>query len=215
MVLKPSEVSPLSAQLFAEFIEEAGFPTGVFNMVHGTGAMIGDALTGHPDVDMVSFTGSTRAGIQIAKSAAETVKRVSQELGGKSANIVFADSGLEKAVTRGVLHCFTGSLEIAREVIDAGWHLGIGGVVTYKNAQVIDVLREVGLDRVVLETDAPYLAPVPVRGQRNEPAHLALVRDFLASQLGRTAREIDAVTTANAQKVFTLAPSHGGTVGPV
>jgi len=106
MVLKPSEVSPLSAQLFAEFIDEAGFPSGVFNMVHGTGAMIGDALTGHPDVDMVSFTGSTRAGIQIAKSAAETVKRVSQELGGKSANIVFADSGLEAAVTRGVLHCF-------------------------------------------------------------------------------------------------------------
>jgi aldehyde dehydrogenase (NAD+) len=106
MVLKPSEVSPLSAQLFAEFIDEAGFPTGVFNMVHGTGAMIGEALTGHPDVDMVSFTGSTRAGIQIAKSAAETVKRVSQELGGKSANIVFADSGLEAAVSRGVLHCF-------------------------------------------------------------------------------------------------------------
>ena len=106
MVLKPSEVSPLSAQLFAEFIDEAGVPTGVFNMVHGTGAMIGEALTGHPDVDMVSFTGSTRAGIQIAKSAAETVKRVSQELGGKSANIVFADSGLEAAVTRGVLHCF-------------------------------------------------------------------------------------------------------------
>lgn len=106
MVLKPSEVSPLSAKLFAEFIDEAGFPTGVFNMVHGTGAMIGEALTGHPDVDMVSFTGSTRAGIQIAKSAAETVKRVSQELGGKSANIVFADSGLEAAVTRGVLHCF-------------------------------------------------------------------------------------------------------------
>ncbi len=106
MVLKPSEVSPLSAQLFAEFIDEAGFPSGVFNMVHGTGAMIGDALTGHPNVDMVSFTGSTRAGIQIAKSAAETVKRVSQELGGKSANIVFADSGLEAAVTRGVLHCF-------------------------------------------------------------------------------------------------------------
>jgi aldehyde dehydrogenase (NAD+) len=106
MVLKPSEVSPLSAQLFAEFIDEAGFPTGVFNMVHGTGAMIGNALTGHPDVDMVSFTGSTRAGIQIAKSAAETVKRVSQELGGKSANIVFADSGLDAAVTRGVLHCF-------------------------------------------------------------------------------------------------------------
>lgn len=106
MVLKPSEVAPLSAQLFAEFIDEAGFPAGVFNMVHGTGPMIGDALTGHPEVDMVSFTGSTRAGIQVAQSAAETVKRVSQELGGKSANIIFADAGLEAAVTRGVLHCF-------------------------------------------------------------------------------------------------------------
>ena len=106
MVLKPSEVAPLSAQLFAEFIDEAGFPPGVFNLLHGTGAAIGDALTSHPQVDMVSFTGSTRAGIQVAKSAAETVKRVSQELGGKSANIVFADAGLEAAVTRGVMHCF-------------------------------------------------------------------------------------------------------------
>lgn len=106
IVLKPSEVAPLSAQLFAEFIDEAGFPAGVFNMVHGTGASIGDALTSHPEVDMVSFTGSTRAGIQVARSAAETVKRVSQELGGKSANIVFADAGLEAAVTRGVKHCF-------------------------------------------------------------------------------------------------------------
>jgi aldehyde dehydrogenase (NAD+) len=106
IILKPSEIAPLSAQLFAEFIHEAGFPAGVFNMVHGTGATIGDALTSHPQVDMVSFTGSTRAGVQIAKSAADTVKRVSQELGGKSANIVFADSELEGAVTRGVLHCF-------------------------------------------------------------------------------------------------------------
>jgi aldehyde dehydrogenase (NAD+) len=107
MVLKPSEVSPISAQLFAEFIDEAGFPVGVFNMVHGTGAAIGSTLTGHANVDMVSFTGSTRAGIQIAKSAADTVKRVSQELGGKSANIIFADEGLEAAVTRGVYHCFS------------------------------------------------------------------------------------------------------------
>lgn len=109
MVLKPSEVAPLSAQLFAEFIHEAGFPAGVFNMVHGTGPSIGDALTGHPEADMVSFTGSTRAGIQVAKSAAETVKRVSQELGGKSANVVFADAGLEAAVARGVRHCFNNS----------------------------------------------------------------------------------------------------------
>lgn len=106
MVLKPSEMAPLSAQLFAEMIDEAGFPKGVFNMVHGTGAGIGETLTAHPEVDMISFTGSTRAGVQIAKSAADTVKRVAQELGGKSANIVFADSGLEAAVTRGVQHCF-------------------------------------------------------------------------------------------------------------
>ena len=106
MVLKPSEIAPLSAQLFAEFIDEAGFPKGVFNMVHGTGPAIGDALTSHPEVDMISFTGSTRAGIQVAKSAADTVKRVSQELGGKSANVVFADSDLEASVKRGVLHCF-------------------------------------------------------------------------------------------------------------
>ncbi len=106
MVLKPSEVAPLSAQLFAEFIDEAGFPPGVFNMLHGTGIGIGDALTSHPQVDMISFTGSTRAGIQVARSAADTVKRVSQELGGKSANIVFADSDLEASVTRGVKHCF-------------------------------------------------------------------------------------------------------------
>ena len=107
MVLKPSEISPLSAQLFSEFIDEAGFPAGVFNMVHGSGATIGDTLTSHPDVDMVSFTGSTRAGVLIAKSAAETIKRVSQELGGKSANIVFADDALEAAVTRGVIDCFS------------------------------------------------------------------------------------------------------------
>jgi aldehyde dehydrogenase (NAD+) len=106
MVLKPSEIAPLSAQLFAEMVDEAGFPKGVFNMVHGTGAGIGDALTCHAEVDMISFTGSTRAGVQIAKTAADTVKRVAQELGGKSANIVFADAGLEAAVTRGVHHCF-------------------------------------------------------------------------------------------------------------
>jgi aldehyde dehydrogenase (NAD+) len=109
MVLKPSEMAPLSAQLFAEMVDEAGFPNGVFNMVHGTGLAIGDALTSHPEVDMISFTGSTRAGIQIAKNAADTVKRVAQELGGKSANIVFADSDLEAAVTRGVLSCFGNS----------------------------------------------------------------------------------------------------------
>lgn len=109
IILKPSEIAPLSAQLFAEMVDEAGFPHGVFNMLHGTGPAIGDALTSHPEVDMISFTGSTRAGVQIAKNAADTVKRVAQELGGKSANIVFADSDLEAAVTRGVHHCFSNS----------------------------------------------------------------------------------------------------------
>ena len=106
VVLKPSEQSPLSAQLFAEFVHEAGLPKGVFNLVFGSGPVVGNVLSAHPDVDMVSFTGSTRAGVQVAKNAADTVKRVHQELGGKSANIVFADADLEAAIQRGVVHCF-------------------------------------------------------------------------------------------------------------
>jgi len=106
VVLKPSEQAPLSAQLVAEFIDEIGLPSGVFNMVHGTGMVVGAAMSAHPDVELMSFTGSTRAGIMVAKSAADTVKRVTQELGGKSANIVFADVDLEAAVSRGVRSCF-------------------------------------------------------------------------------------------------------------
>lgn len=109
VVLKPSELAPLSAQLFAEFIDEAGYAPGVFNLVHGTGPVVGRALSAHPLIDMISFTGSTRAGIDVAKTAADSVKRVAQELGGKNANIVFADADLEKAVKRGVLHCFSNS----------------------------------------------------------------------------------------------------------
>jgi aldehyde dehydrogenase (NAD+) len=109
IVVKPSEVAPLSAQLFVEFAEEAGFPAGVVNLVHGTGPAIGPVLTGHAEVDMVSFTGSTAAGIQVAKTSADTVKRVSQELGGKSPNLVFDDAELASAVERGVRHCFNNS----------------------------------------------------------------------------------------------------------
>ncbi|MCF6430344.1 aldehyde dehydrogenase family protein [Leisingera sp. MMG026] len=112
MVLKPAEQAPLSAMLLAEMIDEAGFPPGVFNLVNGDGAGVGSALTAHPDADMVSFTGSTRAGVAISKSAADTVKRVSLELGGKGANIIFADADAdadEKAATRGVRHCFNNS----------------------------------------------------------------------------------------------------------
>ncbi|HEY3598215.1 MAG TPA: aldehyde dehydrogenase family protein [Paraburkholderia sp.] len=109
MVLKPSEYSALSALLFAEVLDEAGVPPGVFNLVNGDGPGVGAAIAAHPDIDMVSFTGSTRAGILVAKMAAETVKRVAQELGGKSPNILLDDVNLNDAVTRGVAACFTNS----------------------------------------------------------------------------------------------------------
>ena len=108
VVLKPSEVSPLSGLLFAEFMHEAGFPAGVFNLVNGDGPGVGSQLSCHPDVDMVSFTGSSRAGIAISKAAADTLKRVSLELGGKGANIIFADAD-EDAVNRGAARCFRNS----------------------------------------------------------------------------------------------------------
>ena len=108
VILKPSEIAPLSGLLFAEMMDEAGFPAGVFNLVNGDGMGVGSQLSTHPDVDMISFTGSTRAGIAISKAAADSLKRVSLELGGKGANIVFADAS-EKAVRNGVLHCMNNS----------------------------------------------------------------------------------------------------------
>ncbi len=108
MVLKPSEVAPLSSIVFAEIVHEAGFPKGVFNMVNGDGLGVGTQLSKHPDVDMISFTGSTRAGIAISKAAADTIKRVSLELGGKGANILFSDAD-ETAVKRGVRHMMNNS----------------------------------------------------------------------------------------------------------
>ena len=108
MILKPSEIAPLSGMLFAEMIHEAGFPKGVFNLVNGDGPGVGTSLSSHPDIDMVSFTGSTRAGKLITKNAADTIKRVSLELGGKGANIVFADAD-EKAIKSGVRRVFNNS----------------------------------------------------------------------------------------------------------
>lgn len=102
MVLKPSEVAPYSGQIFAEIVHAAGVPAGVFNLVHGDGPGVGAALSSHPDIDMVSFTGSTRAGIEVARNAAPTVKRVSQELGGKSPNIVLDDDSFATGVGAGV-----------------------------------------------------------------------------------------------------------------
>ncbi len=127
MVLKPSEIAPLNALLFAEIVDEAGVPAGVFNLVNGDGVGVGTQLSGHPDIDMVSFTGSGRAGTAISKNAADTLKRVHLELGGKGANIIFADAD-EKAVKRGTLHCFNNTgqscnapsrMLVQREIYDA------------------------------------------------------------------------------------------------
>jgi len=172
MVLKPSEQSPLNAMVFAELIDEAGFPAGVFNLVNGDGPGVGTQLSGHPDVDMVSFTGSTRAGQAISKNAANTLKRVHLELGGKGANLIFADAD-EKAVKRGVLHMMNNTgqscnapsrmlvqrpiydqaVETAREVADAvtvgnahdeGRH--IGPVVNEVQWNKIQDLIQKGID---------------------------------------------------------------------
>lgn len=172
MVLKPSEIAPLSSIVWAEILDAAGTPKGVFNMVNGDGPGVGTQLSGHPDVDMVSFTGSTRAGIAISKNAAETLKRVHLELGGKGANLIFADAD-EKAVKRGAMHCFSNSgqscnaptrmlvqrevydaaVETAREVAEAtavgpasasGRH--IGPVVSQAQYDKIQGLIEVGMN---------------------------------------------------------------------
>lgn len=109
MVLKPSEIAPITGIIFAEVMEAAGTPPGVFNLLNGTGPDVGQVMAGHPHVDMVSFTGSTRAGVIVAKTAADTVKRVAQELGGKSANIILPDADLDHAVSEGVVSCFGNS----------------------------------------------------------------------------------------------------------
>jgi len=153
MVLKPSELAPLSAYLFTEILHEAGVPPGVFNLVNGDGPTVGAAISSHPDIEMVSFTGSTRAGVAVASAAAPSVKRVTQELGGKSANIILDDADLSNAVEEGVRSCFRNSgqscnaptrmlvprskmveaIEVARQVADGtkvgdpfaeGTHLG-------------------------------------------------------------------------------------------
>ena len=106
MILKPSEVAPMSGVIFTEILDAAGVPAGVYNMINGDGPGVGQALSSHPGIDMVSFTGSTRAGVSVAQNAAPTVKRVAQELGGKSANIILDDADFQKAVFGGAMGCF-------------------------------------------------------------------------------------------------------------
>src|SRR5947208_12921942 len=109
VVLKPSEVAPLNAFVLAEIIEEVGLPAGVFNLVSGVGPVVGEAIASHPDVDMVSFTGSTRAGRRVSELASATVKKVAVDLGGKSPNVILDDADLERAVASGVQECYLNS----------------------------------------------------------------------------------------------------------
>ena len=109
VVLKPSEIAPLSAMIIAEVIHESGIPPGMFNLINGSGPIVGEAMSAHQDIDMMSFTGSTRGGIAVASSSAKTVKRVSQELGGKSANIILDDDSFESSISKGIIHVMSNS----------------------------------------------------------------------------------------------------------
>ena len=163
-VLKPSELAPLSAHIMAEILHEAGVPAGVFNLVNGYGPIVGEAMSAHEGIEMMSFTGSTRGGVAVAKGSADTVKRVSQELGGKSANIVLDDDQLRESVRRGVLACMdnTGqscnaptrmlvptarydeALEIAREVAETL----VTGNPELENTQIGPVVSAAQFDKV-------------------------------------------------------------------
>jgi len=154
MILKPSEIAPLSGMLFSEMIHEAGFPKGVFNLVNGDGPGVGTQLSRHPDVDMISFTGSTRAGRLITKNAADTIKKVCLELGGKGANIVFADAD-EKSVKRGVRRVFNNS----GQSCNAPTRLLVEKSIYEKAVQeAIDVANTTTVD--VAEKNGRHIGPV-------------------------------------------------------
>ncbi|MGK9199933.1 MULTISPECIES: aldehyde dehydrogenase family protein [Sinorhizobium] len=154
-VLKPSEFTPLNAMLYAEMVEEAGFPAGVFNLVNGDGIHAGAALSKHKDIDMMSFTGSTRAGIAVSKDAADTVKRVTLELGGKSPNIVFADADIEERVTASILECFNNS----GQSCDAPTRM-----LVERSAydEVVEIARRVGMEARVGDPtkDGSHIGPL-------------------------------------------------------
>lgn len=154
VVLKPNECAPLSAHIVAQILHEAGVPKGVFNLVNGNGPVVGAALASHAEVDMVSFTGSTRAGIAVAKAAADTVKRVSQELGGKSANILLHDAYLPSAVRHGLQACIRNS----GQSCNAPTRLLVPRA---QQQAVIDIVREV-LAQVCFDDSQPTCAIGPV-----------------------------------------------------
>ncbi|MEM9330456.1 MAG: aldehyde dehydrogenase family protein [Pseudomonadota bacterium] len=148
IVLKPSEYSPLTSIMLAEVIDEAGCPPGVFNMINGDGPGVGEAISTHPDIDMVSFTGSTRAGKAVTKASADTIKRVTLELGGKSPNLLFADSNLEEAAKISVDSCFINNGQscdaASRLLVERSVYDKVVALVTeeVKNTQVDDPMKE-------------------------------------------------------------------------
>ena len=158
MVLKPSEMAPLNALLMAEVLHEAGVPPGVFNLINGDGPGVGEALSAHPGIDMMTFTGSTRAGIAVAKAAADSVKRVAQELGGKSSNIVLGDADLQKAVTQGVQACFTNS----GQSCNAPTRMFVPRALY---AQAVDIARAVAQAVTVADASADGMNMGPVVSQ--------------------------------------------------
>ena len=166
-LLKPSELSPISAHVIAEVIDEAGVPAGVFNLVDGFGPIVGEAMSAHPDIDMISFTGSTRGGVAVAKGSAETVKRVSQELGGKSANIVLNDAALEMSVRDGVLAC----MENTGQSCNAPTRML---VPKERHQEAIEIAKEVSESITVgnPEDDQTQLGPVISDVQFNKVQHL-------------------------------------------
>ncbi len=159
LVLKPSEQAPLSSMLFAEFVHDAGAPAGVFNLVNGDGLGVGTQLSEHPDVEMISFTGSTRAGKAISRAAAETLKRVTLELGGKGANLIFADAD-ENAVKRGVKHCFNNSGQScnapSRMLVERSYY-----------DQAVEIARQTAEETRVGPSDQPgaHIGPVVNKAQ--------------------------------------------------
>ncbi len=205
MVLKPSEIAPLDAILFAQILHEAGVPAGVFNLVNGDGPTVGQAIASHPQVDMMSFTGSTRGGVAVAIAAAPSVKRVTQELGGKSANVLLDDVDLESAVSAGVRTCFINSgqscnsptrMLVARKQHDAALEIAkataesmrvgdpfgdstmLGPVVSQAQFDKIQRLIQIGIDEgATLAAGGPGRPPGLERGYYVQPTVFGNVRN--------------------------------------
>ncbi len=177
VVLKPSRVAPLNAFLLAEVIDEAGLPAGVFNLISGRGRVVGEAIATHPDVDMISITGSTRAGARVAALAAPDVKRVAQELGGKSANVILDDADLEKAVRTGVGNCFFNSGQTC-----SAWTRML--VPRERHDEAVEIARQTAEAFTVGDPlgGAAKLGPLVSDGQRQS------VRDYIQKGIDEGAR---------------------------